>query len=200
MGPAAEGSDASPWWDVGPGDPEVPYRIRLQPQYGETHELVVTISPFMPYFGGDELTKLHQLADMVGLALERSEMAEQMAYQASHDALTGLVNRAAFVESLELALGHIGRRFNALAIMFIDLDRFKSVNDKADHTVGDVVLQEMSRRLAAGRDASTWWRGSAATSSWPSPRWTTRPRRWIWPSASGPCCPPPAGWRAKTSS
>ena len=144
-----EGSDASPWWDVGPGDPEVPYRIRLQPQYGETHELVVTISPFMPYFGGDELTKLHQLADMVGLALERSEMAEQMAYQASHDALTGLVNRAAFVESLELALGHIGRRFNALAIMFIDLDRFKSVNDKADHTAGDVVLQEMSRRLAA---------------------------------------------------
>ena len=76
-------------------------------------------------------------------------MAEQMAYQASHDALTGLVNRAAFVERLELALGHIGRRFNALAVMFIDLDRFKSVNDKADHTAGDVVLQEMSRRLAA---------------------------------------------------
>jgi diguanylate cyclase (GGDEF)-like protein len=138
-----------PWWDVGPGDPEAPYRIRLQPQYGETHELVVTISPFMPYFGGDELAKLHQLADMVGLALERCEMAEQMAYQASHDALTGLVNRAAFVEHLELALGHVGRRFNALAIMFIDLDRFKSVNDKADHTAGDAVLQEMSRRLAA---------------------------------------------------
>jgi diguanylate cyclase (GGDEF)-like protein len=86
---------------------------------------------------------------MVGLALERSEMAEQMAYQASHDALTGLVNRAAFVEQLDLALSHVGRRFNALAVMFIDLDRFKSVNDKADHTAGDAVLQEMSRRLAA---------------------------------------------------
>ena len=148
----AAGNDAAggaPWWDVGPDDQVPPYRIRLQHQYGETHELVVAISPFMPYFGGDELAKLHQLADMVGLALERSEMAEQMAYQASHDALTGLVNRAAFVEHLDLALSHVGRRFNALAVMFIDLDRFKSVNDRADHTAGDVVLQEMSRRLAA---------------------------------------------------
>jgi diguanylate cyclase (GGDEF)-like protein len=144
-----DGARAEPWWDVGPNDPAAPYRIRLQHQYGETHELVVGISPFMPYFGGDELAKLHQLADMVGLALERSEMAEQMAYQASHDALTGLVNRAAFVERLDLALSHVGRRFNSLAVMFIDLDRFKSVNDKADHTAGDVVLQEMSRRLAA---------------------------------------------------
>jgi diguanylate cyclase (GGDEF)-like protein len=148
----AIGKDApsvEPWWNVGPNDSAAPYRIRLQHQYSETHELVVAISPFMPYFGGDELAKLHQLADMVGLALERSEMAEQMAYQASHDALTGLVNRAAFVERLDLALSHVGRRFNSLAVMFIDLDRFKSVNDKADHTAGDAVLKEMSRRLAA---------------------------------------------------
>jgi diguanylate cyclase (GGDEF)-like protein len=143
------GADAEPWWAVGPDEPAAPYRIRLRHHYGETHELVVTISPFMPYFGGEEMAKLHELADMVGLALERGEMAEQMAYQASHDALTGLVNRGAFVERLDLALGHVGRRFNALAVMFIDLDRFKSVNDKADHTAGDVVLQEMSRRLAA---------------------------------------------------
>ncbi|HXN62396.1 MAG TPA: GGDEF domain-containing protein [Acidimicrobiales bacterium] len=149
-GDGQDGAAAEPWWDaVGPNDAAAPYRIRLQHQYGETHVLVVAISPFMPYFGGDELAKLHQLADMVGLALERSEMAEQMAYQASHDALTGLVNRAAFVEQLDLALSHVGRRFNALAVMFIDLDRFKSVNDKADHTAGDAVLQEMSRRLAA---------------------------------------------------
>jgi diguanylate cyclase (GGDEF)-like protein len=147
--PPDEGAEDERWWDVEPGSPGAPHRITLRHQYGETHELVVAISSYMPYFGSDELAKLDQLADMVGLALDRCQMAEQMAFQASHDALTGLVNRSAFVGHLDQALSHIGRRFNALAVMFIDLDRFKSVNDQADHTAGDIVLQETSRRLAS---------------------------------------------------
>ena len=61
---------------------------------GATHALAVKISPYMPYFGSEELHKLDQLAGMVGLAIERCEMAEQMAFQASHDGLTGLANRS----------------------------------------------------------------------------------------------------------
>jgi diguanylate cyclase (GGDEF)-like protein len=122
--------------------------IVVRTNSGTSHELAVLISPYMPYFGGDELHKLGQLAGMVGLAIERCEMAEAMAYQASHDGLTGLANRSLFVERLADALSHVGRRRSELAVLFIDLDRFKLVNDRADHTAGDLVLHEMANRLA----------------------------------------------------
>ena len=111
--------------------------------------LAVGISPSMPYFGREELRQLDQLADMVGLAIERCEMAEQMAFLASHDGLTGLANRTLFMERLEEALEHVGRRRSSLAVLFIDLDRFKMVNDRADHSAGDKVLNEMAGRLTA---------------------------------------------------
>ena len=109
----------------------------------------VKISPYMPYFGSEELRKLDQLASMVGLAIERCEMAEQIEFAASHDSLTGLANRSKFMERLEEALGHVGRRSASLALMFIDLDRFKLVNDRADHSAGDLVLKEMANRMTA---------------------------------------------------
>jgi diguanylate cyclase (GGDEF)-like protein len=124
-------------------------RINVRTTGGNTHILVVKISPYMPYFGSEELRKLDQLASMVGLAIERCEMAEQIAFAASHDSLTGLANRTLFMERLEEALGHVGRRSSSLALMFIDLDRFKLVNDRADHSAGDLVLKEMASRMTA---------------------------------------------------
>ena len=76
-------------------------------------------------------------------------MAEQVAFQASHDGLTGLANRTMFMERLDESLRHVGRRRTSLSVMFIDLDRFKLVNDRADHSAGDLVLQEMASRLTA---------------------------------------------------
>ena len=124
-------------------------RITVETRSGASHSLAVKISPSMPYFGSEELHKLDQLAGMVGLAIERCEMAEQIAFQASHDGLTGLANRTMFMERLEEALSHVGRRRAALAVLFIDLDRFKLVNDRADHSAGDRVLSEMANRLTA---------------------------------------------------
>ena len=124
-------------------------RITVETRSGATHSLAVKISPSMPYFGSEELHKLDQLAGMVGLAIERCEMAEQIAFQASHDGLTGLANRSMFMERLEEAMSHVGRRRAALAVLFIDLDRFKLVNDRADHSAGDRVLSEMANRLTA---------------------------------------------------
>ncbi len=146
------------WLDSGRSDPweadhdkegEKDDRISVRTHSGTTHQLAVDISPYMPYFGSDELHKLDELASMVGLAIERCEMAEQMAYQASHDGLTGLANRALFMDRLEEALSHVGRRRTSVAVLFIDLDRFKLVNDRADHTTGDTVLNEMANRLTA---------------------------------------------------
>jgi diguanylate cyclase (GGDEF)-like protein len=144
--PALPADDERAFWN-GEDESGTLHRVPLHTPFGESHELVVVISPYMPYFGTEELHKLDQLAEMLGLALERCEMAEQMAYQASHDALTGLANRVAFVDRLSVALSHVGRRSPGLAVLFIDLDRFKLVNDRADHGAGDTVLQEMSRRL-----------------------------------------------------
>jgi diguanylate cyclase (GGDEF)-like protein len=136
------------WDDDADGDGRQ-RRITVRTHSGVAHSLAVKISSYMPYFGSEELHKLDELADMVGLAIERCEMAEQMAFQASHDGLTGLANRALFMERLQEALSHVGRRRTALAVMFIDLDRFKLVNDRADHSAGDLVLNEMADRLTA---------------------------------------------------
>jgi len=130
-------------------DDEQARQITVRAHSGATHSLAVKISPYMPYFGSDELHKLDELASMVGLAIERCEMAEQMAFQASHDGLTGLANRSLFMDQLQESLRHVGRRRSALAVMFIDLDRFKLVNDRADHSAGDLVLREMANRLTA---------------------------------------------------
>lgn len=150
-----------PSWDTGPradggagewgpeGDDGRRRRITVRTHSGATHELAVKISPYLPYFGSEELRQLDQLASMVGLAIERCEMAERVAFQASHDSLTGLANRALYMERLAEALSHVGRRSSSLAVMFIDLDRFKLVNDRADHSAGDVVLREMANRLTA---------------------------------------------------
>ena len=139
---ASDASDAS-----STGDNQ--RRVTVQTKSGATHALAVKISPSMPYFGSEELRRLDQLADMIGLAIERCEMAEEMAYQASHDGLTGLANRTMFMERLEEAMQHVGRRRAALAVLFIDLDRFKLVNDRADHLAGDHVLNEMANRLTS---------------------------------------------------
>ncbi len=140
--------DGDPW-DEDTGGDGSRRRITVRTQSGASHTLAVRISPYMPYFGGVELHQLDQLAGMIGLAIERCEMAEQMAYQASHDGLTGLANRSLFMDRLQEALRHVGRRRPALAVLFIDLDRFKLVNDRADHSAGDIVLNEMATRLTA---------------------------------------------------
>jgi len=136
-------------WETDPGAHAGRDHITVRTPSGASHALAVKISPFMRYFGTEELGKLDQLADMVGLAIERCEMAEQLAFQALHDGLTGLANRALFMERLEEALSHVGRRRASLAVLFIDLDRFKLVNDRADHTAGDQLLNEMANRLMA---------------------------------------------------
>jgi diguanylate cyclase (GGDEF)-like protein/PAS domain S-box-containing protein len=78
---------------------------------------------------------------------ERKRADEQIAYQAYHDILTDLPNRALFNDRLGLALLQARRNQNLLAVLFIDLDRFKVVNDTFGHGVGDVLLQHVVLRL-----------------------------------------------------
>lgn len=94
------------------------------------------------------------LGDLVGLAIERCSLAERereaekaLAQQALHDALTGLPNRILFIDRLERALASIERRQSTVGVLFVDLDRFKPVNDGIDHSAGDTVLVEVARRV-----------------------------------------------------
>ena len=78
---------------------------------------------------------------------ERRRTERQLNYQATHDSLTGLANRPVFIESLRQTLDHARRAGSRVGVLFIDLDRFKVVNDTQGHLVGDEVLSAIARRL-----------------------------------------------------
>jgi diguanylate cyclase (GGDEF)-like protein/PAS domain S-box-containing protein len=80
---------------------------------------------------------------------ERKAFEDQLAHQAFHDPVTSLANRALFVDRVQHALMRAQRGTASVGVMFIDLDDFKTVNDSLGHAAGDVVLQEVARRLAA---------------------------------------------------
>jgi diguanylate cyclase (GGDEF)-like protein/PAS domain S-box-containing protein len=77
----------------------------------------------------------------------RVQAAEQLRYIAEHDSLTGLPNRAALHAQVDRALRRAARTLEHVALLFIDLDGFKSVNDTYGHGAGDEVLKEVARRL-----------------------------------------------------
>src|SRR5713226_411920 len=78
---------------------------------------------------------------------ERKRTEQEMEYQAYHDSLTGLANRRLFQEHLTLALALAQRKRRPVAVLFLDLDHFKVVNDSLGHTMGDGLLREIATRL-----------------------------------------------------
>lgn len=87
---------------------------------------------------------------------ERTYAEEQIKHLAYHDALTGLPNRLLFKDRLTVALSHAQRDQNWLAVLFLDLDRFKIINDSLGHNVGDQLLQAVAARVQSClRDSDT---------------------------------------------
>ncbi|HMK84958.1 MAG TPA: bifunctional diguanylate cyclase/phosphodiesterase [Steroidobacteraceae bacterium] len=89
------------------------------------------------------------LVSFTSLALSRRlrAMNARLNYQATHDALTALPNRSLFIERLKLAMEQSQATNSLLAVMLVDLDRFRTVNDSLGHTFGDAVLREVARNL-----------------------------------------------------
>ncbi len=76
-----------------------------------------------------------------------AEMTEELRHMAQHDALTGLPNRALFSDRVQNTLAYAKRHDTRFAIIFLDLDKFKPVNDNYGHSVGDLLLQQVAKRL-----------------------------------------------------
>jgi diguanylate cyclase (GGDEF)-like protein len=89
------------------------------------------------------------LSRAVLYAIERQRGEARLAHRALHDQLTGLPNRTLFHDRLQMALAQSEREALSIAVLFIDLNGFKSVNDAYGHATGDLVLQAVGRRLLA---------------------------------------------------
>ncbi len=92
---------------------------------------------------------LDRLDEALANALERHRATERVAHLAHHDSLTGLPNRVLFEQRLQASVSRATRKREQLAVLYIDLDDFKPINDRHGHDAGDRVLQAVAKRLLA---------------------------------------------------
>jgi diguanylate cyclase (GGDEF)-like protein/PAS domain S-box-containing protein len=118
------------------------YEVHLKDASGRQFWLLLSAQPIR--YGG-----------IVGLLValanidDRKRMQEDMRRKAMHDQLTGLPNRASFLESLDHAVRKARRRQGRFSVLFVDLDHFKEVNDTLGHAAGDQLLQSVGERLTS---------------------------------------------------
>ncbi len=118
------------------------YEASVQYPDGTRHEVICNKAVF-PNPDGDAGGLVGSILDIT----ERKRFEEQLMYQANHDSLTGLPNRNLLYDRLCNALAYEDRHRELLAVMLIDLDNFKVINDTMGHSAGDLLLLEAANRL-----------------------------------------------------
>ena len=99
-------------------------------------------------YGEREKELLVFVSQHIAAAIEKKRAEKQIERLAYQDALTGLPNRISFDDRLKVALASAKRESHSLAVLFIDLDRFKVINDSLGHRTGDLLLQKVAERLS----------------------------------------------------
>uniref|UniRef100_UPI0038CC140A EAL domain-containing protein n=1 Tax=Marinimicrobium alkaliphilum TaxID=2202654 RepID=UPI0038CC140A len=98
-------------------------------------------------FPADDVGFMQGVANILGAAAERQRANDQLSHMALHDPLTDLPNRLLLTDRLNIALSHAQRHDEQVALLFLDLDRFKHVNDVFGHALGDQLLHQVAKRL-----------------------------------------------------
>jgi diguanylate cyclase (GGDEF)-like protein len=98
-------------------------------------------------FTQEDVNFMQAIANVLANAIERRRTEEQTQHEALHDALTGLPNRNLFFDRLQHALSAAARRETVIAVLFLDLDQFKRVNDSLGHAAGDELLAAVAPRI-----------------------------------------------------
>jgi len=109
--------------------------------------LLLTFSPRTADAAPHEQKMLEAASRISALAIEHRYLTDLLAFQASHDSLTRLPNRSNFETRLQDAISHANQRGEQLALFYVDLDRFKEVNDTFGHSGGDELLRQVAARL-----------------------------------------------------
>jgi diguanylate cyclase (GGDEF)-like protein/PAS domain S-box-containing protein len=117
------------------------YDIRIRAKNNDLLYLTVTSVPIVV---NNQITGVFNIAKNITERVEHGERIREMAY---YDALTGLPNRRMFQEHISKAISEAKRMSSKFALLYMDLDRFKHVNDSLGHTVGDIVLQQVAAIL-----------------------------------------------------
>ena len=148
------------WFDVGGG--ELPDFLSMVADAGAQRILVLpifwreqvsgllAIGLMQPReFSNELVQQARDLVNRIGVALAAQAREEQLKFRAYHDDLTGLPNRSLLLERLSQEIAHARRSDKQLAVLFIDLDRFKKINDSLGHDAGDRLLHQVAERLSS---------------------------------------------------
>ncbi len=120
------------------------YRMEKRYVHADGHPVVVALSvSSVRDAAGRPLYMIGQVEDIT----ERKAIGERLVYQAIHDPLTGLPNRTLFIDRLRSLMARSSRRGDRIAVLFLDLDLFKVINDSLGHEAGDQVLVTIGHRL-----------------------------------------------------
>src|SRR6202171_1005053 len=123
---------------------------------GQPLGLVVVLFHEVRQATPQERNRLQVATGMAAIAIEHRRLTDRLSYQAQHDALTGLPNRFLLDDRLQQAVAFANRHESRVAVLLLDLDGFKYVNDTLGHQAGDQVLVEVARRLrSTTRQADT---------------------------------------------
>ena len=124
------------------GEPQDPYPVSIYHKDGSVRILEVMEQPVFNKDG--------KVVEVEGIARDITHIIEtqkELNYLATHDALTGISNRLDFYTQIEYVIASSKREKSKFAVMFLDLDHFKNINDTLGHNVGDILLQQVAQRI-----------------------------------------------------